>query len=223
MKTMLLFLAACLTAGALFIGGAVGAETESESDATARAALEEWVYQAALAHAKPKWQPQFPGYEETEAETQARYRLIARDIVAATGPKRKSAAALLLAFAIGESLLAKDADIGPCFRGKHDGKDYKKRCDGGLAATVWQMHQVYDMQAMETLTVEQLFGDRQRTARIFLKLATSSLSRCAKQGFAPVDQLSGVGLGECKAGDARVHARYHLWQKLRSFKAPAPG
>lgn len=219
MKAALFLLALCLAFAAPLTAGAPEARATETSDADGRLALEEWVFQAALAHANPKFLPQFPGHEETLEQVHARYRAIASDIVAVTG-NRKGSAALLLAFAIGESGLGHDADIGPCFQeiDPKTGRNWKGRCDGGRAAGIWQMHQVYDTKTGETITVEQLFADRQRAATIFHRLAAASIVRCQKQGFEPIDQLSAVGLGECKAGDPRVRARWHLWQKLRAFK-----
>lgn len=195
------------------------APASEEEQAAKVARLTEWVYLAAVAHANPARLPQFPGHEETEEQAKARYREIARDIVAATGPDRKSQAALLLAFALGESGLSRDADLGPCFQGKDaQGRNWRGRCDGGRAAGVWQMHQMYDLKTQTTFTVEEIFADRARAARVFRKLALSSLKRCSD--LAPEDQLSGVGLGACTKGDARVHARYRLWQKIRAWRAP---
>ncbi len=191
-----------------------------DDEATKRAKLEEWVYQAAIAHAPPARLPQFPGYEETAEEVEARYRAIARDITAAVGPGNRGSAALLLAFALGESGLSRDADLGPCFQGiDAQGRNWRGRCDSGRAASIWQMHQVWDSKTETTLTVEDIFADRARTARIFWRLARSSFKRCAD--LAPEDQLSGVGLGVCTKGHAGVRERYRLWQKLRAWRGPA--
>lgn len=198
-----------------------GSSRASEDEAAKRRAqLEEWVFLAAVAHASPSKLPQFPGHEETEEQTRERYRAIARDIVAATGPDRRAQAALLLAFALGESGLSRDADLGPCFQGKDaQGRSWRGRCDSGRAAGIWQMHAVYDLKTQTTFTVDEIFADRARAATVFRKLALSSLKRCAD--LAPEDQLSGVGLGVCTKGDERVRARYRMWQKLRAWR-PAP-
>lgn len=188
--------------------------------------LASWVLAAALTFAPPAQHPQYPGREESEAQAEERYESIARDIatVAEAEPQTRggfspdSKAALLLALAIGESSLALDADIGPCWRGSSRHSPLRARCDGGLAASIWQLHPV--MWDGEMLRQKDLFANRERAGTIVLRLAIGSFGMCKK--LAPEDRLSGAGLGHCEAGNESVRARFKLFQKLRSWKPPSP-
>lgn len=184
-----------------------------------------WCLAAALFHAPPETRPQFPGHEESVAETRARYASICADIEAAATeePERpgflshRDRAALLLALAIGESGLARDADLGPCYR---EGA-WRTRCDGGRAATVWQLQTVRDNDPDQTeLGPRQLFADRRRAARIALRLASGSLGMCRK--LPAEDRLSAYGSGRCLTGEYRgaesVRARWRLFQRLRGWE-----
>jgi hypothetical protein len=177
-----------------------------------------WILAAALHFAPPERHPRFDGYEETAEQAHARYEQIAVDIAAAVEGRKdaKDMAALALAWAIGESALAPDADKGPCYR---KGR-WKLRCDGGLAAGPWQLHEYWDRQAKERVTVAAIFADRARSAKTVVRKLIGAWVQCAH--LAPEDRLSGFGLGHCEAGNASVRARYRLWQRVRAWQPPRP-
>lgn len=147
--------------------------------------------------------PQFPGYEETPAEAQARYREIARDIVnAAEGPgpfSRAGNAFLLSAMAIGESGLALDVDRGPCYRKG----SWVQRCDGGRAQSIWQVWHP------ERLT-------RAEAARLALKRLRASWYRC--KALPPKYRLSAYGAGRCMELEGAA-ARWRLYLSIRARSA----
>lgn len=176
-----------------------------------------WILAAALHFAPPERHPRFDGYEETAEQARARYEQIAVDIAAAVEGRKdaKDMAALALAWAVGESALAPDADKGPCYR---KGR-WKLRCDGGLAAGPWQLHEYWDRQAKERVTVAAIFADRARSARTVVRKLIGAWVQCAH--LAAEDRLSGFGLGHCEAGNASVRARYRLWQRVRAWEPPA--
>ena len=106
----------------------------------------EWLLALALQFAPPSQALRFPGYDETADATRVRYAAIAEDIVFVVqaheplpGLTRTESAAFVLAMAVGESALAIDADKGPCFRGRHLGRNYAGRCDSGRAVGVLQV------------------------------------------------------------------------------------
>lgn len=177
-----------------------------------------WILAAALHFAPPERHPRFDGYEETAEQARARYEQIAVDIAAAVEGRKdaKDMAALALAWAIGESALAPDADKGPCYRRGR----WKLRCDGGLAAGPWQLHEYWDRQAKERVTVAAIFADRARSAKTVVRKLIGAWVQCAH--LAPEDRLSGFGLGHCEAGNASVRARYRLWQRVRAWQPPPP-
>lgn len=177
-----------------------------------------WILAAALHFAPPERHPRFDGYEETAEQAHARYEQIAVDIAAAVEGRKdaKDMAALALAWAIGESALAPDADRGPCYR---KGK-WKLRCDGGLAAGPWQLHEYWDRQAKERVTVAAIFADRARSAKTVVRKLIGAWVQCAH--LASEDRLSGFGLGHCEAGNASVRARYRLWQRVRAWEPQPP-
>lgn len=184
-----------------------------------------WCLAAALFHAPPETRPQFPGHEESVEQTRERYASICADIEAAATerPERpgflshRDRAALLLGLAIGESGLARDADLGPCHR---EGK-WRSRCDGGRAATIWQLHATRDDDSEQTeLGTHDLFADRRRAARVALRLALGSIGMCRK--LPAEDRLSAYGSGRCLTGEYKgsssVRARWRLFQRLRGWE-----
>ncbi len=174
-----------------------------------------WILMAALHFAPPAQHRQFPGHEETVEQARARYAQIARDIAEAAVQTKdpKATASLMLAWAIGESGLYRDADTGPCYR---EGA-WRQRCDGGLAATIWQLHALRD--GDDVLKPKDLFADRARAARIVAKRLPAAWHSCRR--LAPEDRFSGFGLGYCKAGNASVRARYRLWLRVRAWQPAA--
>ncbi len=184
-------------------------------------ATEAWILAALLQFAPPERVPQFPGHEETLAQTEARYASIAGDIAAAVetdtrpGMSARDKAAVLISVAIGESRLSRDADLGPCFRGKRGGKLWS-RCDSGRAATIWQLQTA--LWQGETLRPADLFKDRRRAASVALAAIRSSLWRCRR--LAAVDSLSGLG-GGCQKGHEGAQGHYKRWMRVRSWSPTA--
>lgn len=154
--------------------------------------------------------PQLPGHAETQEEGAARYEQIAEAIAGACEDSKtqRSCVALLVAIGVGESRFARDADVGPCYRGK----GYETRCDGGLAASVWQAH-AYGRDAQgEPVTVQRLFADRDLAAKHVLRVARWSLYRCRRLPIE--DRLAALG-GGCRASKS-ARARYRLWKRIES-------
>lgn len=176
--------------------------------------LEQWTYEAMVKFAPPEKAPQFPGYEETIDETKQRYRELAA-VIAKVGENR-SRAALLVAIGIGESRLARDTDVGPCYRGKPGGKLWK-RCDSGTSGSVWQIKTPVKGLEGEVISYTDIFKDRERAARIELRIALGSLRRC--RHLEPVDHLSALG-GSCQAGLASAQSRWKLWQTISVWSPP---
>ena len=179
-------------------------------------ALIAWLVLAALHFAPPAKHRVFPGHEETAEQALARYTSIATDIATAVEGRKdaKDRAALMLAWGIGETGLYHDADKGPCWR---EGV-WKTRCDGGLAAGIWQMHTHRDPTSGKWLSVEEIFGDRARAARTATTLISKSLKSCTH--VAAEDQLSAFGLGRCVSNNRSVRARYKLWNQVRAWEPP---
>ncbi len=153
------------------------------------------------------------GDEEREA-TVARYTAISAAIGEAceTSKTPRRCAALLVAIGGGESGFARDADDGPCYR---EG-GYKSRCDGGRAASVWQVHAHCaawaEGKCAEWVTVDELFADRTLAAKAVLRQASWSIKHCKN--------LSGL-TGACVdagAGHRSAAAREALWRKIERWQ-----
>ncbi len=148
--------------------------------------------------------PAFPGHEETQREALARYGAIAEAIVAVCETKARphSCAALLVAIGKGESHFARDADIGPC----HRGKGYRARCGGGKAASVWQVESDF--------APAEIFADRQLAASL-VYLGAHTCSR----NPAP-DALAGLS-GTCKPTGKHLEAtraHYRMWLRVAGWR-----
>lgn len=182
-------------------------------------ALTAWCLAAALHFAPISRLPQYPGHEETKDEALERYQSIAQDVASAAGevPDSKRRAALLLAIAIGESGLAHDADVGPCYRGKDKHSPLHTRCDSGLAASPYQLHPVWFEHRV--VTQNELFADRALASRIVLRFALGSFGLC--KDLPVEDRLSGMGLGHCERGNKSVEARFRLYTQIRDWN-PTP-
>lgn len=154
--------------------------------------------------------PQMPGHEETAEETRARYASIASAIADAceSSKTQRSCTALLVAIGTGESRFARDADVGPCYRGK----GYESRCDAGLAASVWQVHAHGRDANGEPVTVAKLFASRSLAAKTVLRVARWSLQRCTH--LPAQDRLAGLA-GSCRASSS-ARARYRLWRTIEA-------
>lgn len=169
-----------------------------------------WTFLALMHHAPVERLPQWAGHEETPREAMARYGDIAADITAVCEDAKapRSCAALLVAIAIGESGLARDADVGPC----HRGGAHRTRCDSGAAYSLWQIHEHGDV------TGVQLFADRRLAARVALRAARGSLRMC--RHLPPGDQLAGLS-GTCEPSArhmASARARYALWRRVDGWQ-----
>lgn len=143
-----------------------------------------------------------PWADPSPAHQLARYEGIATAAWDACGDDR-GCASLLVAIAVGESGLARDADEGPCWRKG----GYRSRCDAGAAASVWQTHEID-----AAVPLARLFADRTAAARQTLRIARSSLSRCGRGE----DSLSGLS-GRCIAGPGPWRARWRLWLRMRGW------
>lgn len=163
----------------------------------------------ALVHFAPlDLQAKNPWADASSADTASRYIAIALAIDTVCEKASKSprdCSALLVALAVGESGLAKDADEGPCYRG---GK-HKTRCDSGAAASVWQVQRW-----SEEVTIADLFADRALAAKRALTIARSSLSAC--RDGEEQDRLSALS-GSCKRGAGPWRARWALYQTARRW------
>jgi hypothetical protein len=176
-----------------------------------------WVL-AALLHFAPvgQWDRSHWADESHEAALQ-RYRGIATAIESvcalSKGPVR-DCESLLVALAVGESGLAKDADLGPCYRRGN----WWRRCDAGKAASAWQAQaHGFDLRPNgdgKRITVARLFADRELAAWQALRVARNSLSLC--RDLAPEDRLSALS-GRCHKGDGPWRNRWRLWGKVKAW------
>lgn len=173
--------------------------------------LAEWTLAALLHFAPPELQARNPWADPSVEEARKRYQEIAQTIAAecADTKSQRSCAALLSAIAIGESGLARDADLGPCYRkGAH-----QTRCDSGAAASVWQVHaHGFDARG-EDITIKRLFAERALAAWLVHRIARGSLARCGN--LPEEDRLAGLG-GSCKPSKS-ARARFHLWKKIEGW------
>lgn len=172
-----------------------------------------WTLAALLHFAPPSMHDRAPWADASHDEARARYEHVARAIVAACSdsPRQRECAALLAAIAIGESGIARDADVGPCYRVG----SYRTRCDSGRAASVWQVQAWGRDPAGNTITVAMLFDSRELAARQALKAARWSVARCGRKDAR--DRLSGLS-GRCIDGPGPWRSRLALWERLRAWE-----
>jgi len=173
--------------------------------------LTEWTLAALLHFARPELQDRNPWADPTAEAARERYQGIAETIAAecADVKAKRSCAALLAAIAIGESGLARDADLGPCYR---QGA-YRTRCDSGAAASVWQVHaHGFDARG-EDITIARIFSDRALAAWLVHRIARGSLARCSH--LPEEDRLAGLG-GNCTPS-ASARARWKLWKRIEGW------
>ena len=181
-------------------------------------ALVTWLVAAMLAFAPPANARKFPGWEETPDEARARYTLLARAIEEAvlasngSGYSDKAEAALLLALALKESDLARDVDVGPCYRVGA----WKKRCDGGTSFSVWQL-KAYRTSDGTRVTGAMIQADRTLAAKKALALALGSLGQCKK--LPESDRLSAYVRGTCQEGHQGSAERVAKWRAVEAWKA----
>lgn len=162
--------------------------------------------------------PQFPGWQETAAQKLARDTSIAEDIAAVSldrAPKHPHrAAALLVALAFMEGGFAADVDIGPCYRPLPS----SPRCDGGAAVSLWQIR-IGDGSTTDGWTRTDLQTDRRKAARVALRMAWHSITRCAQRGHDA--GLRAYATGSCDHGQEASAARLGLARRLlERFAAP---
>lgn len=156
-------------------------------------------------------QPALPGHEETLAQAFERRVGIAHAIAEAAEAEQgwlsdRSEAALLISIAIGESALARDADVGPCYRGpKHSA-----RCDRGRSASVWQV-----WASAWGFTPSDIFADRKLAARLALRAARGSLGMC--RSLPAEDRLSGLS-GKCIRGLEAARGHYRRWNWIQAWE-----
>lgn len=171
--------------------------------------LAEWTLAALLHFAPPEQQAKAPWADPTPEASLERYEGV-RDAIASQCTTR-SCAALLVAIAVGESGLARDADLGPCYRSG----SYKTRCDSGAAASVWQAHAFGLDKEGEPITVERLFADRSLAAWVVIRVARGSIHRC--KHLPMEDRLAGLGGGHCKPSKS-ARSRWKLWQTVSAWE-----
>jgi hypothetical protein len=186
-----------------------------------------WCLAAALHFAPPEKLVGTPYGDETVDAGRERYASICADIVGEVEARKlgRDHVALLLALGIGESGLARDADLGidgNCYQGK---SGRLGRCDMGKdgqarSASVWQVRGSVVSDEAGPVTVARLFADRKLAARHALRRAVSSLKTCTKGP--PEDRLSALASGVCGVGEypgrKSVRARWALYQKIRGWR-----
>ena len=175
--------------------------------------LHSFVLAALLHFAPPEHQDKRPWADPSRDYALARYSKVADAIVSACESRKnpKACASLLTAIAVGESAVSRDTDEGPC----HRSGPWKRRCDGGRAVSVYQIHPT-GADADGPITAERLFADRKLAARIAYRAAAGSLQMCRHLPD-PVDHLSGLS-GRCQAGLKSARERYKLWRKIAQFQ-----
>ena len=173
--------------------------------------MKEWILAALMHFAPPSNHARAPWADASPEAARARYEAIADTIAAecADVKQPRACASLLAAIAIGESGLARDADEGPCYRKG----GYRRRCDSGAAASVWQVHAHGFDPKGEDITIARLFADRRLAAWLVHRIARGSLSRCAH--LPEEDRLAGLG-GSCTPSKS-ARDRWHLWKQIAGW------
>lgn len=190
-----------------------------------------WLFAIMIQVAPPERlaaQPQIPGHEETAEEKRVRYESIATDLYTTVydptvtplfrGSKGRAMTAVLeLAVAFHEGGFAHDVDKGPCYQGK----GFRGRCDGGLAACLMQI-ELGDGTTKEGWSKADLFADRQKCFRAGLSVLRRSMSSCRK--LPPQLQLGVYAQGSCTSPVGQRKSR-ELYGQFRQFvaKADLPG
>lgn len=170
-----------------------------------------WLLALMLQFAPPGKAVEMPGFEETVEQRTARYQSIAEDIYTVVDRSqvhmltRQQNAGLLLAVALGESELAKDTDVGPCFHGTFNGINYAHRCDGGKAVGIMQVQ-------MPTQDAPLYFGDRKRLLAKALRGIAGSFGACRDLPFD--ERLAAYGAGKCDSDKGRAGSK----KRMRTFE-----
>lgn len=174
-----------------------------------------FTYAAMLHFAPPELLPQWSGFEETLEQRYERYAEIANTVGDVCQTRR--CAAFLVAMGAQESHFALDADRGPkCYsEGKH-----KSRCDGGRAASVWQVHahcaewsKEEPGKCADEVTVSKLFQDRAVAARAVWNKAKWSMKFCKN-----LTGLTGGCIETNRSSAKQALAREALWRKVQAWK-----
>jgi len=187
--------------------------------------IEQWLFELAMKAAPPKyaWRPPSgPHAKETPRQREARYRDIAYDIYRVTfhqgnkpipGMSRLHTAGFLLGMAVGESGLAPDADLGPCYLKGMRGR----RCDGGRAVGILQ---VWIAPHMQDLYWGNKGKNRWKLITKGLKQIGGSIGLCHKL---PVqERLAAYGAGTCESevGQRVSRKRWKLISRILSCAKP---
>ncbi len=144
------------------------------------------------------------GWEESPEAYEARMAWIAEDIAAAAEGSRERAAKLL-GVAWHESGFAPDVDAGLC------ANEARGRCDGGRAASLWQL------QDRDPVRMMRYRLDRRAAAREALRRIERSERLCGKNG--PQEALAIYAGGVCDLLTVRAAAR-SLWASVeRAWRA----
>jgi len=180
-----------------------------------------WILALALSASPPERAKNPPGWDETVEVRRRRYESIASDLAAVVydpdvrplypGPRgRAQTAALLLAIAVEESGLARDVDLGPCYRGS---SGTGPRCDRGRAFCLLQVHaDGIGGRTREGWTGGELFDDRRKCFRAGLSLARSSFGAAA--GADPTHRLDAYAGGHSNAAHMAGKKRLDLADAL---------
>lgn len=189
--------------------------------------LPETLLAVMLQLAPPERAHAFPGFEEAPADRAARYAEIARDVAdvvdeegAAAGRSKRWTATLVLAVAFHESGFALDVDRSTCWQPKVG----RKRCDGGRAFGLMQVHADRRFSRRELM-------DRRTNIRAGLRKLKASLAMCATS--LPSHQLAAYGSGRCNVGLAgarslagmhrRVDGLFEMAAAASSIATSSPG
>lgn len=171
-----------------------------------------WVFILIISLAAPAKMaalPSFPGWSETEAEWTEREQAIANDIAAVTTDPREMA--VLVAIAFHEARFAKDADVGPCYRGP---RGDSSRCDFGKASSIFQIR------AMGPDDMRKLFADRRHAARRALEMVRRSAAACVPRHGADA-ALRAYSSGTCLHGVKESNDMVRLARRLLANHPPS--
>jgi hypothetical protein len=184
-------------------------------------------------------------WRESPEQRRTRYDEIARAAFAVAhdpaerplfgGPSARTRTAhTLLAIAMHESGFSPDVDRGPCWRGR-DGKS--KRCDGGRANCMMQVHVGYGGKTREGWTAGELFADRKKCFAAGLHILQASQNQC-RRAFSNGDVVAPIGSREAfrwagyagggctskaaQAGSAELVRYTDRWWGMAQPKSPGP-
>lgn len=218
MRSLLLTLALALA----LVAPAHAGESEKKVDTSDLNPVELYLFQLAMKAAPPAtaWRPPGgPHADETPHQRTLRYKSIATDIYQVVfaertktiaGMSRIATAGFLVGMAVGESSLAPDADLGPCYRGT---KALRHRCDGGLAVGILQVQ-------MGKRYQKPFWDNRRKLIGRALRGLRGSFYVCRKNPLP--ERLAAYGAGSCESekGKAASRKRWKLIQRVRAAVLP---